>query len=117
MKNKVSIWVGNFQNDEEFENYLLMEYLDNEDLPRSQFTKDFKIDYYDEDFQEAYYAENFLSVKDLIKPISYSETFINQIRSENVNYNSLIAIYKYRYEGVVKDVGNIFFLGVYEYEE
>lgn len=117
MKNNVSIWVGNFQDDEQLENYLLMEYLDNEDLPRSQFTKDFKIDYYDQAFQEAYCAEDFLSVENLIEPISYSETFINQIKSEEKNYNSLIAVYKYKYDGEVKQNSNVFFLGVYEYEE
>lgn len=113
----VSIWIGNFQNDEQLENYLLIEYLDNEDLPRSQFTKDFKIDYYDQDFQEAYCAGDFLSVENLIEPISYSETFINQIKSEDKNYNSLISVYKYKYDGKVKQNSNVFFLGVYEYEE
>lgn len=94
-----------------------MEYLDNENFPRSQFTKDFKIDYYDQDFQEAYYAGDFLLIENLIEPISYSETFINQIKNEDRSYNSLIAVYKYKHDGEVKQNSKVIFLGVYEYEE
>lgn len=117
MTSYVSVWVATFKNEIELENYISLEYqLDNE-LPFSDFTEDFNIDYYDEDFQDAYFSKDLLPAKDLITPISYSDKFINLIRSEQDTYNSVIALYDFSYSGKIKNCHNVKLLGIYEYEK
>ncbi|AJH15240.1 immunity 22 family protein [Myroides profundi] len=117
MKNKVSIWLANFTTEEKLEEYLEFRYSELEDLPRSNFIDDFEIEYYDEDFQEAYCANNIISLKELLAPLSYSESFIDKIGdTSNSQYNSVIAIYNYKYDDQKQGKDNIQFLGVLDYE-
>ncbi len=57
MKSKVSIWLGDFENEEQFYHYMNLSYTEDGDLIPSAFMNDFNIEDYDDDFQEIYYFE------------------------------------------------------------
>ncbi|MGG5508026.1 immunity 22 family protein [Myroides sp. C6-3] len=111
------MWLANFTTEEKLEEYLEFRYSELEDLPRSNFIDDFEIEYYDEDFQEAYCANNISSVKELLDPISYSESFIYKVGdTSDSQCNSVVAIYNYKYVNQKQGTDNIQFLGVFDYD-
>jgi hypothetical protein len=117
-KQTVSVWGGNFKNPQDLELYLEMEYSKNEDFPKSPFTKQFKIKYYDTDFQEAYcneMEEKSMTVKELLEPLSYSESYIEKVPNPTEKYNCIIALYNFNYEGTVKNMDSVDFIGVYDW--
>ena len=117
MQNKVSIWLANFTTEEKLEEYLEFRYSELEDLPRSNFIDDFEIEYYDVDFQEAYCANSIISLKELIDPLSYSESFMYKIiDAGNSQYNSVVAIYNYKYDSQKQGTDNVQFFEVLDYE-
>ena len=82
---------------------------DNEDLIKSDFLKDFGINLfdYDEDFVDCIYKEqptNLFSL--LLKNCSYSEqvipNFIQQYSTLDMECNSAILIYEYKYNPINK---------------
>ncbi len=54
---KVSLWLGNFNNEKTFREFMEIKYTDDGDSIPSKFKKQFKIDYYDIDFSEIDYME------------------------------------------------------------
>lgn len=92
-ENFVSIWCGKFANEDEFLQYLEMDY-DSDD--NSQFMQDFLIDYYDEDLSEyGFYDENLL--QNLMQH-SYTDSFpvtIQQDIQPYLNCNVVFLIYDF----------------------
>lgn len=118
MKNKVSVWVGEFKSDEELKQYMYLNYADDDDFPTSKFTSDFNIDFYDDDFCEAYYSgQKKQSWHNLIKPISYSETFIHQIPDITDNSNSVIALYNFEYKEYQINKRQLLFIGTFDFDD
>lgn len=112
-ENVVSIWVGNFQSEEEFNVFLQEEFDEEGDSLPSVFMKVFEIDYIDIDFQEAVFQEN-LS-KDVLLQASYADTFADKV--DNLSGNSIILLYDFCYTGKVRETKEIRFLGTFEYRK
>lgn len=70
----LSIWMGNFGSDAEFDRYVEHQY-DDDDAAITLFAADFNIDYYDEDFMESWFACAQLEAMRLLGPLSYSESY------------------------------------------
>lgn len=98
----VSIWLGNFADDEE-----LMKYADEDGYDSdgseapSQFTTDFfggKIWSFDPDFWERAVVETSDDLSELVCPFSYGDTFdVKNITLDRL-YNAVILVYDYEYE-------------------
>lgn len=93
--NKVSVWLGSFDSEEQFNEYI-EEQFDEEGDITSVFMKDFKIDFIDNQFQEVLFSDE-LKKEDL-EPASYSESFLNNIAADFSKYNSVILLYNYSYD-------------------
>lgn len=118
MKDKVSIWMGEFSSQTDLDDYLDLVYYENVDFPSSVFTKNFEIDFYDNDFQEAYCTEEEerKDLSDLAEPLSYSETYIKSLPENSKKGNTIIALYNFEYNSKVLESENVRFIGVFEYE-
>lgn len=115
--NFVSIWIGHFSNSEELNTYVSEKYTEDGDLIKSEFMKDFKIDFIDHDFMEVQFDSNANSIFGLIEPMSYSESIIPHISKINgTGYNSIICIYNYKYNNQNDPLKNLLkFIGVFVY--
>ncbi|MBC1639998.1 immunity 22 family protein [Listeria welshimeri] len=109
---KVSIWLGNIEDQESLEKYVNLTYDDDGESVSSRFFLDFNIDMddTDEDFIEKAVLEN--KSKDLpvlLEGCSYEDTVIPKV-IKNISiekyYNSIILIYNFDYEESVKTVSN-----------
>lgn len=115
-KNFVSIWCGNFANEDEFLKYIEIDYDSDEN---SQFMQDFLIDYYDEDLSECgFYDENLL---ENLMQHSYAESFPLSVKKDIENYlncNSVLLIYDVvaEQQGVNKN-NKMFLVGSYPYHK
>lgn len=98
----VSIWLGNFADDD-----ALMEYAgedgydgDGNEAP-SRFTRDFfggKIWAFDPDFWERATVGPSSDIAELVSPFSYGDTFdVKKIKLDRI-YNAVILVYDYEYE-------------------
>ncbi|MGM0967151.1 MAG: immunity 22 family protein [Bacillota bacterium] len=125
MKNDVSLWLGNFSNFDEVENYTKIMYNDDGDSVPSVFEKEFKLGYYDRSLIEKdWIPEAEDDVKELLVDFSYDDQLIKQFNDIKLNskYNTIILIYNYNYEkdglavnSVEKDEYTIQFIGTAEY--
>ncbi|MFJ5965375.1 immunity 22 family protein [Bacillus sp. NPDC093026] len=125
MKNDVSLWLGNFSNFDEVENYTKVMYNDDGDSIPSIFEKEFKLGYYDRSLIEKdWIPEAEDDVKELLVDFSYDDQLIKQFNDIKLNskYNTIILIYNYNYEkdglavnSVEKDEYTIQFIGTAEY--
>ncbi|MCY7570963.1 immunity 22 family protein [Bacillus pumilus] len=125
MKNDVSLWLGNFSNFDEVENYTKVMYNDDGDSIPSVFEKEFKLGYYDRSLIEKdWIPEAEDDVKELLVDFSYDDQLIKQFNDIKLNskYNTIILIYNYNYEkdglavnSVEKDEYTIQFIGTAEY--
>ncbi|MUV03842.1 hypothetical protein GN157_08990 [Flavobacterium rakeshii] len=113
-ENKVSVWVGWLNNQEQFKNYIKVDYNDDGDMV-SDFMSDFDIEYYDEQFQEALF--NISGVKsDIFKDFSYIENFFINIPAQDFSVlNSFILLYNFNFTAEVKNTDNFNFLGTFNY--
>lgn len=97
----VSIWLGNFADDEALMEYAGEDGYDSDDneVP-SQFTKDFfggKIWSFDPDFWERAVVETSDDISELVSPFSYGDTFdVGKIVLDRL-YNAVILVYDYEY--------------------
>ena len=57
MKQKVSLWLGNFASQEEFQEYFKISYKEDGDSVSSEFETDFHLSYYDRDYDFDYSKE------------------------------------------------------------
>lgn len=99
----VSLWVGKFNSNIDFQNYLLISYTEDGDAIPSKFEKDFQIDYYNEDFMEAEHFEGETkNLSKLLDGCSYDDVVIpNFIKMQGDsltdNFNSIILLYDFQY--------------------
>lgn len=83
---------------------------------RSNFMREFEIEYYDEDLAEAArVSESNLSLNKLVRELSYGESFAGQLPS-NLDGNAAIALYEFAYDGRIVQSSNAKFIGVFEYK-
>ena len=120
---KVSLWLGNFNNEETFREFMEIKYTDDGDSIPSKFKKQFKIDYYDIDFSEVDYMEeksNDLEV--LLEGFSNDYEIIPKL-NEKYNggiYNSIVLLYDFEYDNNInyKNRNNILeFIGCVDYSK
>ncbi|MBR0606357.1 immunity 22 family protein [Bacillus safensis] len=125
MKNDVSLWLGNFGDFDEVENYTKVMYNDDGDSIPSVFEKEFKLGYYDRSLIEKdWIPEAEDDIKELLVDFSYDDQLIKQFNDIQLNskYNTIILIYNYNYEkdglavnSVDKDEYTLQFIGTVEY--
>ena len=123
-RNYVAVWVGSFKNNEDFEEYIKIDY-DNEmsnDID-SQFEKDYELDYYDRALVESTILPNELNtLQELFLGSSYLDGYVASLDTDNKKaLNVIIRVYDYKYE---KDVSvskfgdnSLEFYGNIEYEK
>jgi hypothetical protein len=115
MNDKVSIWIGRFETEYKFNNFMEEQYNDDGDV-FSVFIETFKIDYINSDFQEVLFQEQ-LSKNDLLQA-SYADSFIDKIDSEQIRLNNcIVLIYDFDYSGEVKSANGLNFVGTFEYNK
>lgn len=122
MKEKVSIWVGNFESKDDFLNYTNIDYTEDGDSISSNFEKDFSLIYYDRDLVEkGWVIQSKNNIKDLLKGFSYVDQFIQQFNYTNCEkkFNAAILIYNMEYNAKERKVkfksNELEFVGVYQY--
>jgi Immunity protein 22 len=122
MKQNVSIWIGDFNSEEEFVNYTQVKYTEDGDSIPSNFEEDFNLTYYDRDLVEKRLTSKHTnSVKELLGGFSYSDQFLDQVDNMDYseNFNCAILIYDMKYddkETIAKFKNNkMKFLSVAEY--
>lgn len=121
---RVSLWLGNFNNEKTFREFMEIKYTDDGDSIPSKFKKQFKIDYYDIDFSEIDYMEeksNDLEV--LLEGFSNDYEIIPKL-NEKYNggiYNSIVLLYDFEYdsneESYKDDNNTLDFIGCVEYSK
>ena len=112
----VSIWIGKFNSDDDFNKYKEEVYDENGDGSPSIFMTDFEIKRIDHDFLESEFVGGKLTKNDLMG-FSYTETFIDKIDDALLTGNCIILIYDFEYSGGVKTKNNVSFIGTYKYEK
>ena len=102
----VSIWLGNFSNEDALLEYAAEDRVEDEDDGEeveypSRFSEDFfegEVWAFDSDFWERACVEPSDDLAALVKPFSYGETFdVSGIKLDK-KYNSVILIYNFKYE-------------------
>lgn len=122
-KNIVSIWIGKFSSENELLEYTEIITPDSQDEPfTSLFFKEYELGYVDIDFQEISYQQRVESFEDLFRGISFSKSFIKEIKERNPNlkikeYNAVIEILNYNCSSLIKKTDNTIFLGAFSYDD
>lgn len=111
-ENIVSIWFGNYETEEQF-NEFIKETYDDEGNMHSGFMDAFGIDFIDNQFQETLY-DKCLSLSNL-EPASYSESFLDKIKVDFSKYNCVVLLYGFDYKGAVDKTENLDFFGKLSY--
>ncbi|MDH6306664.1 hypothetical protein M2459_003343 [Parabacteroides sp. PF5-5] len=115
VKNKVSIWLGHFNNEEEFNRFMTVNY-NNEGEAYSSFTETMEIEYTDDDKQEIIF--NSQLTKDTLRQASYADYFLDGIDFPDLSlhhYNCVVLVYDYEYNGKIKSSDNFVFIGAFQY--
>jgi len=93
MESKVSIWMGLFEGEEEFQKYTSIDYtVDGDSIP-SEFEKEFDLEYYDRALVEKKYIYKTSNIEKLFNKFSYSDSFQKNDLIVKQEYNSIILIY------------------------
>ncbi|PEB38607.1 immunity 22 family protein [Bacillus pseudomycoides] len=102
MNEKVTVWIGNFESNDEFENYTNIKYTEDGDSIPSIFEQHFNLGYYDRDLVEKKWIFQPLTnnIQDLLKRFSYYEQFTEQFDNVNFNkeFNTAILVYNFEYD-------------------
>ena len=122
MKQKVSLWLGNFASQEEFQEYFKITYKEDGTSVSSEFETDFHLSYYDRDLVEKDWvdvSENNIDV--LLEGFSYDEEIIMKFHKISSTYNTIVLIYDFDYskEGLKvsnNGSGTLEFIGIAEYD-
>lgn len=121
---KVSLWLGNFSDEESFREFMEIKYTDDGDSIPSKFKEQFKIEYYDIDFSEVDYMEeqsNNLEV--LLEGFSNDYEIIPKLKEkyDEHMYNSIVLLYDFEYDANkinYKNENNILdFIGCVDYSK
>jgi hypothetical protein len=114
MKSTVSIWIGEFQSEEKFNNYLNENYDDKGEIS-CKFWNDFEIDFIDNQFQEVVYFNEKLKLE-LLQEASYFSSFKDTLKNNNFeNNNTIILAYDFEYAGKITKKNKLKFLGNFAY--
>ncbi|PGZ95433.1 hypothetical protein COE51_20395 [Bacillus pseudomycoides] len=102
MNEKVTVWIGNFESNDELEKYTNIKYMEDGDSIPSIFEQNFNLSYYDRDLVEKKWigqspANN---IQDLLKDFSYYEQFTEQFDNINLKkeFNTAILVYNFAYD-------------------
>lgn len=115
-ENKVSLWLGVFENPDEFENYVNISYDEQGNQKLSEFQKNYKIEKYDFDGIETdFLSDQVLDVKSLFEGFSWDYEIIPQFKKmlehKNLNYNSIVLLYNFEYTGNILTDGKLEYIG------
>jgi hypothetical protein len=113
--NKVSIWIGNFKSENDFNKYI-EEKFDKKGNSSSVFMEEFKIKYINHDLQESAFIGTKLTKEDLTGA-SYAETFLDKLDGKLLTGNSIIMLYDFEYNEKIKVKNNTTFIGVFDYRK
>lgn len=120
--NTVSIWIGNFKNLTELENYIDLTYDDEGEIVVSDFFNDFKIDINDIDedlIEKAVLPNETNDISIILRNASYEEQLLcklNALESLTINKgNTVVLIYNYAYDGSVKSSDYLNFITSVDY--
>ena len=120
--NTVSIWIGNFKNLTELENYIDLTYDDEGEIVVSDFFNDFKIDINDIDedlIEKAVLPNETNDISIILRNASYEEQLLcklNALESLTINKgNAVVLIYNYAYDGSVKSSDYLNFITSVDY--
>ena len=119
---KVSLWLGNFNNEKTFREFMEIKYTDDGDSIPSKFKKQFKIEYYDIDFSEVDYTEEQSNdLKVLLEGFSNDYEIIPKFKEKYSGnmYNSIVLLYDFEYDNNInyKNGNNILdFIGCVDYK-
>ena len=120
--NTVSIWIGNFKNLTELENYIDLTYDDEGEIVVSDFFNDFKIDINDIDedlIEKAVLSNETNDISIILRTASHEEQLLcelNALESLNINKgNAVVLLYNYAYDGSVKSSDYLNFITSVDY--
>lgn len=119
----VSIWLGDFESADDFDDYMEEQYGD-DDTAISQFAEDTGLGWYDHDFVESYVNEEAKKEKvfDLIGPFSYSSSYVDAALRETAKLgikeaNTAILIFDCDYKKNEDAEGAMKFIGAFPYKK
>lgn len=118
----VSIWLGNFNDEDSIGEYVDLTYDEDGESVPSQFFIDFNIDMdeTDEDsIEKAVYKNSSSDISALLDGCSYEEIVIPKIqKSINLkkSYNAVILIYNFEYKNEISSTGAFDFIAATNYE-
>lgn len=121
---KVSLWLGNFSDEESFREFMEIKYTDDGDSISSKFKKQFKIEYYDIDFSEVdYMEEQSNNLEILLEGFSNDYEIIPKFKEmyDGHMYNSIVLLYDFEYDANkinYKNENNVLdFIGCVDYSK
>lgn len=114
MNNKVSIWLGRFDSEEQLNDYVEEQYNEDGDI-LCPFYSDFKIEYLDSDLRDLLFHEPLN--KSVLSNASYAASFIDAIDADLSQYNAVILAYDFEYSGDIDLVGGLHFYAVLPYNK
>jgi len=119
---KVSLWIGNFKDEVELNNYACLGYTADGDQIYSQFANEFDFGHTDDDLIEyEFFHEELISIDELLEHFSYGKIIYNRFKevlSEDKtkkSINSAILLYDFEYEEDIMAVGNVEYVGCVSY--
>ncbi|MBC1512141.1 immunity 22 family protein [Listeria booriae] len=117
----VSLWLGNAENIEQLDNYVELNYDDDGESIPSEFLLDYQIDMddIDEDFiEKAVLDKKYDNFTSLLKDASYEEKIIPKLLKDysiEKDYNAVILLYNFEYEGKTMVANNFDFIASVSY--
>lgn len=101
MNEKVTVWIGNFESNDELINYTNIKYTEDGDSIPSIFEQHFNLGYYDRDLVEKkWFGQSPVNnIQDLLRGFSYYEQFTEQFENRifNKECNTAILVYNFEY--------------------
>ncbi|ENQ3105365.1 Immunity protein 22 [Bacillus sp. 491mf] len=102
MNEKVTVWIGNFESNDELENYTNIKYTEDGDSIPSIFERNFDLGYYDRDLVEKKWTgqTSVNNIQDLLQSFSFSDQFSEQFDNINLKkeFNTVILVYNFEYD-------------------
>ena len=116
-ENKVSLWLGNYENAEDFKKYIKVSYDKDGNYIHKNFKKSYAIKKYDLDAIESDWISNrYSDVESLLAGFSGDYEIIPQfqkmLKHKNIqNYNSIVLLYNFEYTGIDYVDGKLEYIG------
>jgi len=117
-KEKVTVFLGNFESEEELQNYVKFVY-DEEGDATSEFCRQADVKWSDEDLMEAFMFSKEQPFEQIMMA-SYSDTFQPSLQKQLPptllsKFNSVILLYNCNHVKPVKDTAKVSLAGVFDY--